>query len=366
MNSKKFFRWVIPLLLSVGALQACRADIKTAQNWPVECVGRMQIQLPGVVDIAATFNSSVKSFKINQDRRLLKPSFPDGTPAPFAKSILISHPLTESEKINFLNFANAEQFEVVEQKPDGEKLYKFSPEYQRIELPAGNGIALRNKKSIEATYFVGDSLVKWNLDIDRANLYLKARPRFSFDVPKEPCLCLPYIFVPDDGKARRSLSMSYRLKDHPDIQITLTDSSAFKPQHLIAYGKMDEAEVKLRNANAEPDAEIVRFWHQTRNWAKKLESQWFVPYETRPVTMAGFEGRQSFVRLTVQDGTQNYGYYAVVRGNPDASVDTPDIRLFVEQDVKLAQGKTPLTKDQFIDMAQAIAKSVQRRPTVPN
>ncbi len=84
------------------------------------------------------------------------------------------------------------------------------------------------------------------------------------------------------------------------------------------------------------------------------------------MTLAGYEGRQSFVRLTVQDGTQNYGYYAVVRGNPDATVDTPDIRLFVEQDVKLARGKTPLTKDQFINMAQAIAKSVQRRPTVAN
>ena len=68
----------------------------------------------------------------------------------------------------------------------------------------------------------------------------------------------------------------------------------------------------------------------------------------------------------MDDGTLNYGYYAVVRGNPDAAEDTPDLRLYVRQDVRQAEGKTPLTKEQFIEMAQAIASSVQRRPVAPN
>jgi Tle cognate immunity protein 4 C-terminal domain len=367
MDFKRFFFRCIPLLLSLGGLQACSSEVESAtKNWPTECVGRMQLQLPGPVDLAATFNASVKSFRAKEDRPIHRPSFPDGTPAPFANSISISHPLTEIEKAKFLKFAEAEEFEVVDRAADGRKLYKFARGFQRIEFPVGKGFGLKNKKVIDATYFVGDSLVKWTLSHEIGEVYLKARPRPTFEVPKEPGLCLPYIFVPDDGKSRRGLSMSYRLKDHPDIQITLTDASAFKPERLNADGQMPEAEVKLRNKHAEPEQEIGYFWLERLNAARKYESQWLIPDTTKPVTLAGYKGLQSFVRLTMDDGTLNYGYFAVVRGNPDAAEDTPDLRLYVRQDVQQAQGKTPLTKEQFIDMAQAIAKSVQRRATAPN
>lgn len=367
MTLRTIFSWGMPLVLSLGGLQACSAEVETApQNWPTECVGRMQLQLPGFVDVAATFNASVKSFRAREDRPIHRPSFSDGTPAPFANSILISHPLTEIEKAKFLKFAEAEEYEVVDRTPDGRNLYKFARGFQRMEFPVGKGFGLKNKKVIDATYFVGNSLVKWTLSHEIGEVYLKARPRPIFEVPKEPGLCLPYIFVPDAGKLERGLSMSYRLKDHPDIQITLTDASAFKPERLNASGEMPEAEVKLRNKNAEPDSEIAGFWHLALNAARKYESQWLVPDTTRPVTLAGYKGRQSFVRLTMDDGTLNYGYYAVVRGNPDAAEDTPDLRLHVEQDVRQAEGKTPLTKEQFIEMAQAIASSVQRRPVAPN
>ena len=364
MKPELFYRLGLSLLLSLGGLQACSADVDPAtQNWPTECVGRMQFQLPGPADTAATFNGKVQNFKRSAD--LVRPTFPDGTPAPFAATYIISHPLTEAEKKRFIGFAEAEGSEISRTSSDGKKIYRLSRGFKEFMLPDSKGIVRRYEDEILATIFVGHSLLKFGVGLEYGERLLNARPRPIFDVPKEPGLCLPYIFVPDDGKAERGLSMSYRLKDHPDIQITLTDASAFKPERLHADGQMPEAEVKLRNKHAEPDPEIADFWNERLNAARKYESQWVVLDTTRPVTLAGYEGRQSFVRLTMDDGTLNYGYYAVVRGNPDATEDTPDLRLYVRQDVRQAEGKTPLTKEQFIEMAQAIAKSVQRRPVTP-
>ena len=297
-------------------------------------------------------------------------TFADGVPAPFAQSIAISHPLTDTNKEQLKLLLLAEKSEVasrnaVRRKKEGAAAPYFgdlpSPPFDRMVT-----MGWQFKETVAVRQFVGDSLLVKSEKLSNASRLANApaRPRPIFDVPKEPGLCLPYIFVPDDGKARRGLSMSYRLKDHPDIQITLTDSSAYRPQD--SYQNMGEAEIKHRNKGAEPDPEIADFWGQWLTMARKYESQWLVPDTTRPVTMAGYEGRQSFVLLTLDDGTKSYGYYAVVRGKPDATEDTPDLRLYVQQDMKQAQGKTPLTKEQFIEMAQAIAKSVQRRPVAPN
>ena len=370
MTPRTMFSWSLPLLLSLGGLQACSAEVETAsQNWPTECVGHMQFQLPGPADVAA--------FSLKRMQEYIKKggypnsfTFADGVPAPFARSIAVSHPLTEANKVQLKSLVAAEKAEMtklnaIRKKKEGSTAPYFgdlpSPPFDRLTM-----MGWQFKERLAVRRFVGDSMVVWSLDLSNANSIVHARPRPIFEVPKEPGLCLPYVFAPDDGRLERGLSMSFRLKDHPDIQITLTDASAFKPERLNASGEMPEAEVKLRNKHAEPEQEIGYFWLERLNAARKYESQWLVPDTTRPVTLAGYKGLQSFVRLTMDDGTLNYGYYAVVRGNPDAAEDTPDLRLYVRQDVRQAEGKTPLTKEQFIEMAQAIASSVQRRPVAPN
>lgn len=362
MTRSTLGRWLLCTLLMIFSLQACSSQAESAaKKWSTECVGRMQFQLPGYVYPAATFNSKVSSFRIGS--AIEKPTFPDGTPAHLANSYLVSHPLTADEKKKFIEFALAEGTEVTGTSPSGEKVFRFRRGFTESRTSDG-GVIRRYPGSIWGTIFVGDNLIRFGPSIEVAERLLKAVPRPVFDVPKVPGLCMPYVFVPDDGMPTRNLSMSYRLKDHPDIQVTLTDASAFKPEQLLSMGGMSDAEVKLRNKNAEPESEIAGFWHIALNEARKYESLWLLPTTTKPVTLAGYEGRQSFVRLTMDDGSQNYGYYAVVRGNPKAAEDVPDIRLHVLQDVRLAQDKTPLNQDQFIEMAQAIAKSVQRRPTV--
>jgi hypothetical protein len=221
------------------------------------------------------------------------------------------------------------------------------------------------KDRLAISQFVGDSMMEWGIDLTSGNSIPHTRPRRIFEVPRELGLCLPYVFSADNGKLHRRISMSYRLKDHPDIQVTLTDASAYG--NYDSSSGMSDKEAKHRNKMREPDPEIAGFWQMRLNAASLYESMWRLPSTTRPVTLAGYEGRQSFVRLTMDDGTtKNYGYYAVVRGDPDAAEDTPDIRLLLRQDVTQAQGKPPLNKEQFIEMAQAIAKSVQRRPVSSN
>lgn len=371
MTPRTMFSWSLPLLLSLGGLQACSAEVETApQNWPTECVGRMQFQLPGPADAAALSFERMQKY-IKEPGLINGFTFSGNVRAPFATGPAISHPLSEAQKAALRAAALAQKARVVAQSEQRRKKARAKvPDVTELPSdrfdPATTIGWVADNEQLLVFRMVGDSMTEWGAKLNDADLILKVRPRPIFEVPKEPGLCLPYVFAPDDGKVERGFNISYRLKDHPDIQITLRDASAFKPERLNASGEMPEAEVKLRNKNAEPDSEIASFWHLALNAARKYESQWLVPDTTRPVTLAGYQGRQSFVRLTMDDGTLNYGYYAVVRGNPDAAEDTPDLRLHVEQDVRQAEGKTPLTKEQFIEMAQAIASSVRRRPVAAN
>ena len=361
--------WVLLILL--GSLHACRAEEESAgQAWPIECVGRMQMKLPGPASVAA-FSVKRMQQHIKEGGYPHSFTFPDNTPASYATGPAISHPLNQDEKETLRAAALALKKRVAEQseqrrRKQGAKVPDVTDLPSSLfDLATDTGWIADNRR-VAVYRVIGASMTEWSEELRDADLILKARPRSLFEAPKEPGLCLPYIFAPDNGNVRRGLSMSYRFKDHPDIQVTLTDASAFKPERLYADGNMPEAEVKLRNKNAEPDQQIASYWNQTLYDALEYQSQWLLPSTTRPVTLAGYTGRQSFVRLTMRDGTLNYGYYAVVRGNPDAPEDTPDLSLLVRQDVRLAEGKTPLTKEQFIHMAQAIARSVQRRPVAPN
>lgn len=61
----------------------------------------------------------------------------------------------------------------------------------------------------------------------------------------------------------------------------------------------------------------------------------------------------------------DYGYLSVVRGDPDAKVDTPDLMFYVIRTAQNASAKgiEPVGKEEFLELAQTIAASVKRRPT---
>ena len=82
--------------------------------------------------------------------------------------------------------------------------------------------------------------------------------------------------------------------------------------------------------------------------------------------MDGRKGVATLVEMLRLDGvTTDFGYLAVVRGDPDAKQDAPDLMLYVIRDAKNAtsKGKQPIEKEEFFKMARAIAASVKHRPT---
>jgi hypothetical protein len=207
---------------------------------------------------------------------------------------------------------------------------------------------------------VGDRLVDLSLGSESADAVVNGEPlsarlknlraREAFVVPTEVGTCFPYLFVLDDGQQRRHIAMTYRLDAMPDIQLTFKDATAAV------------REPGIRTRNSEPEPATVSFWSQLLTQAKEVRPLW-TP-STRPVKLAGYSGLASFVQLTREDNTVDHGYLAVVRGDPKAKEDTPDLMLYIVQDSKQAEakGKKPMSKDAFIALAERVAASVRRRP----
>jgi hypothetical protein len=76
---------------------------------------------------------------------------------------------------------------------------------------------------------------------------------------------------------------------------------------------------------------------------------------------------ESFVKIVREDGSEDYGYLVVARGDPFAKEDTPDLMLYVVQNSRnaKAKGAVPMSKDAFLELAQTVAASVRRRSLSP-
>jgi hypothetical protein len=165
---------------------------------------------------------------------------------------------------------------------------------------------------------------------------------------------LPFAFIRDDGTPRRHIATTYRLKAHPDITIMLRDVTAAR------------VDPKANPQIYDPVARSDDFWNRYDSaYRKSLRSVWSTPY--KQIKLADSVGVESFVTIVREDGTEDYGYLVVARGDPDAKLDTPDLMLYVIQNAKNAKAKgvTPMMKDALLEMAQAIAASVKRRPGAP-
>jgi hypothetical protein len=107
---------------------------------------------------------------------------------------------------------------------------------------------------------------------------------------------------------------------------------------------------------------MVSIWSQHLTKFKEVKPLWSP--STRRVKLAGYNGLASFMQLTRDDGGVEYGYLAIVRGDPDAREDTPDLMLYMIRNAERARakGQEPISKEAFIEMAETIAASVKRRP----
>lgn len=357
-------------VICLHANTACTAQ--TAQtvptDWKTDCVGRMQISLPGMADIAVTPDDYLMSLLDLAPSKNAPPySFPDGVVAGYTSlaysiaSLKISQPQSPAALSAQLKahvnqrFTNVKKNYTNSVQSDGSK-YSFAVVKTGIDNAS---IWQSTPNRFNAVIQLEDRLVDLNLTIDadsawrpleQLTSFLKAfQARPMFNIPKESGVCLPYMYARDSGKAARNVQMTYRLVDHPDVQITIKDETS------------TAREPGIRTQNAEPLPVIQSLWDQhLTQFAKDGKNEW--PRGGRPVTLAGYKGLSSFVKFIRPDDKIDYGYAAVVRGDPNAKEDTPDLMVYVIRDSNNAKGKEPMPKDEFLKMAETIAASVKRRP----
>jgi Tle cognate immunity protein 4 C-terminal domain len=345
-------------LVAVGCLwvliSGCSAQ-EVAVASKLECIGRLQIAFPTDVDVAAFVPT-------DRSREGFTPEamFLDGEPALWSDlgylggvrvagqldQVSLKQLLTQRMKVR-------EKFRAVSLAGD------FVD--RSVKLQSGFGFDAQNRAHL--TVAMGSTVVLWSgysglSALQREQDYLVLvrglRERKIFSVPAEIGVCLPFAFIRDDGIPRRHIATTYRLKAHPDITIMLRDATAAR------------VDPKADPHVYDPKAKSDDFWARYDSaYRKSLRSVWSTPY--KQIKLAGSVGVESFVKIVREDGSEDYGYLAVGRGDPDAEIDTPDLMLYVIQNSKKAkaQGVTPLDKDAVLKMAQTIAASVKRRPTSP-
>jgi Tle cognate immunity protein 4 C-terminal domain len=346
----------------------CAAD-ETSPGWQSDCVGRFAVGLPGSAQIAVTPNDYLMPMmSLTHPKGAPKHAFEDGEPAGYATlgystgSLLVSQPQSPEALRALLKAHITTRLDQAKRSYEG-RAASNGAKYSLGVVDTGLSNATAWRANSGQTYVaaqVGNRLVDLSVGneppdaVANGNL-LRGQlqnllPREAFMVPTEAGACFPYLFVRDDGQQRRHIAMTYRLDATPDIQLTFKDATA--AVH----------EPGIRTRNNEPEPATVSFWSQLLTQTKEVKPLWTPT--TRPVKLAGYRGLASFVQLTREDNTIDHGYLAIVRGDPMAKEDTPDLMLYIVQDSKQAKakGKQPMSKDAFIAMAERVAAGVQRRP----
>lgn len=333
-------------------------------EWPKECVGRLQLALPGEADQGAILGR--ERFRDSVQYGRPDPRFPDGEEADWTalSAGRVTHPLTKEEKVEALVALKKIKAKVTKTYQTEEKI---NLQTWPIGEQEGMGWVAPNRR-ITLNIFANDALFSWsqtsndvaefaNVERNAKNIVGGLRPRQIFDVPSEAGLCLPYVFIPDNGQEKHAIAMTYRLKEHPDITVNLKSETAaptpkpgdaFRPEVVTNEYQTDE------------------YWNGRTTVTAGLysaKSVWRFPTK-RKMLLAGNAGLETFVAVVrKKGGDEDYIYHAVARGNPDAPEASPDIRFFVEQqrDHAIKRGISPLTQDEVLKLAKKIAGSISVR-----
>jgi hypothetical protein len=370
----KYFISMACLLATTGC--TAQSSDKALIKSKMECIGRMQVSLPSDVEISAysfdRFQKEIITGSNQQRFEFLDATNNDYDPYSVLNSAshaslyysgegFISHPLTDAQFGTLLG-------EIVKKGDAAKKIIHSSDtkiagnseeNFKLISIGNKNGMAWSYGNFYRAFLKVGNNAFMWAVSFDKEekdevdgilnNILSGLSPRPLYTVPNKNGVCIPYAFIADGGKTPRNIAIAYRLADHPEIKITIKDATAANP------------EPGIRTQNKQPAQVIHNFWRQyLTSFAKGGGDEW--ASGTRTVTLAGYKGLSSFVKLIRKDDLVDYGYLAVVRGDPSAKDDTPDLMVHVIRDSHNAKGKEPMPKDEFLKMAETIAASVKRRP----
>jgi hypothetical protein len=372
-----FNKDISPLILtsffSFTTASLCFAS-EAPDGWRTECVGHIQVVFPGEVEIATNSASMLEG---EYKRGSIQPqfSFSDGQNAGWSHlaylgGLKVSGPLSEGEMDRLFSSAKKDEDRAREwAKSKKENEYGEKLVFETLSVLPFKGTANRVNGIYDVSLFVDRKLIrlsssgsgkKWEEQKDKFNDFLRGVESREINVvPHSPGICIPNFFIKSEKNYARNIAVTYRLKSHPDITVWLEDASP------ADYDTTDRSEA-MRAKNAEPERRIDDFWGQysISRTAKDVGSIWKLPIK-RSVKLAGQDGLASFVQITRKDDSIDYGYFAAVRGNPNAKEDEPDLRLYVIREGANARekGLEPVSEKDFLKMAETIAASVQKRST---
>lgn len=351
--------WLVLFAVALSGPVGC-SEIPPPE-WPKDCVGRLQLSLPGIADHAAILGKERFRDSIQYGRP--QAAFPDGELAGWTDFSVgeITHPFTANDKIDAKNALQKIERNVANGYKSRENI---ALQAWPIGKQEGMGWFAPNRR-VTLNLFINGSLFTWSKTADSStefaevkekaqNVVNHIRPRPFFDVPSEHGLCLPYVFIPDSGQEDHAIAMTYRLKEHPDITINLRSKSA-------------ESDPK-EGDNIRPDA-VTNDFQTDLYWGAYLanvldaKSLWHLPAK-RPMHLAGRAGLETFLAVVRSKGSEeDYIYHAVARGDPNEPENVPDVRLVVEQNRQSAikRGIQPLTQNELLKLARQIAASVTVR-----
>ncbi len=335
-------------------------------QWLRECVGRLELSLPGPSEQAA-WDADEVAKDIRGDLGIEPATrYPDGQRT-FRVNLsrgpsLITHPLSDAARTRMRDAVNVRLKKDIAmlKARDGKDVYGDRVKFEPLDWTGQTGKAWRIGSQLSAFTEVGKVGLWWRLsnrdgDVAAEQAYFasavaKARPRDPNVVPTMPGLCMPYIFIPDDGVAPRFVEANYRLKGQPDVIVGLEDKSA------------TPLDLKMNARMRDPEGVSDFFWTARYQDREEVRSVWKDRY--RSITIAGVKGVESFVRLRREDGTIDHGYLIVALGRPGTG-GSSSVMLYVIQRADFAKkaGVAPLDQSSFLALAREIAARVKIRAT---
>lgn len=357
-------------LALVGLLASAKAedhnDLALSSNLKTECVGRYQITLPSKVETALISD-------IRMDDHTVSPrfQFSDGSTASFSTGPEVSRLVSENEfnifHSSYLDVRNEFIKQLIRQ--GNKKAQSITVLDITDTKPASFGLEANDyaEKFIYANqhlfYFYGSDD---NSNFIKTGLLSTFQSRALYKIPNQPGVCFPYGFFADDGKKTRNIGVTMRLIDHPDVEIFFKDSS----YPLTAMDTLTPKQI------------IETFWEfGNRQVIKQAKMDW---HGYRSIKMDNRDGTGLFVTLTrydhstyhgneseslgvPADGGTDYGYVAVVKGDPKAKEDTPSLMMYVIRTAARARAKgiEPVSKDDIKAIAESVMASIKRHPITP-
>jgi hypothetical protein len=310
-----------------------------------ECVGRFELTLPGNVEAATTkfiFGRSYVEHSIE---------FHDGQPAPLSSffsdgDFQIGRGISKSDYQRIMSDVRAG--------------LKKSDDYEPVsDVLTGreDTVAFMGSRFGEFYLYRGDVFVSFHTASSSASLgedvasKVHARLMATLsgmklrgvgEIPQAAGDCLPYVFVRKEKNDARKIGVTFQLESHPDVTILIIDDTSRAKASLTSRQK-NEFMWKYSGLGTQ-----VKLDHDP------------LPFHT--IELDGRQGVSSFGTITRDDGTTDFGYLATVQGDPNDSVDAPDLTLLVQRTSRYAKGNPPVSKDELKKLAKEIAASIRRRP----